>query len=125
MNNMNWLAVSPEILLLTMACVVALADLFVTSPKRRPTYLLTMLTLAGVAGLHIGFLDNPVSGYAMQGMLVTDPMGHLLALSATLAVMGTLVYAQVYAGDRDILKGELFSLSLFSLLGVSIMIAGN
>src|SRR5690606_8440996 len=61
----------------------------------------------------------------MQGMLVTDPMGHLLALSATLAVMGTLVYAQVYSGDRDILKGELFSLSLFSLLGVSIMIAGN
>ncbi|RZL10340.1 MAG: NADH-quinone oxidoreductase subunit NuoN [Rubrivivax sp.] len=125
MNNMNWLAVAPEILLLTMACVVALADLFVTCPRRRPTYLLTMLTLASVAGLHIGFLDNTASGYAMQNMLVVDPMGHLLALGATLAVMGTLVYAQVYSGDRDILKGELFTLSLFSLLGVSIMIAGN
>ncbi len=125
MNNMNWLAVAPEILLLTMACVVALADLFVTCPRRRPTYLLTMLTLASVAGLHIGFLDNTASGYAMQNMLVTDPMGHLLALGATLAVMGTLVYAQVYSSDRDILKGELFTLSLFSLLGVSIMIAGN
>ncbi|RRS05875.1 NADH-quinone oxidoreductase subunit NuoN [Aquabacterium soli] len=125
MNNMNWLAVAPEILLLAMTCVIALVDLFVTSPRRRPTYLLSMLTLACVAGLHIGYLDNPVSGYAMQGMLVTDAMGHLLALSATLAVMASLVYAQVYAGDRDILKGELFTLSLFSLLGISIMIAGN
>ena len=125
MNNMNWLAVAPEILLLAMTCVIALVDLFVTSPRRRPTYLLSMLTLACVAGLHIGYLDNPGSGYAMQGMIVTDAMGHLLALSATLAVMGSLVYAQVYAGDREILKGELFTLSLFSLLGISIMIAGN
>ncbi|HIV71450.1 MAG TPA: NADH-quinone oxidoreductase subunit NuoN [Candidatus Aquabacterium excrementipullorum] len=125
MNNMNWLAVAPEILLLAMACVISMVDLFVTSPRRRPTYLLSMLTLACVAGLHIGYLDNPVSSYAMQGMIVTDAMGHLLALSATLAVMASLVYAQVYAGDRDILKGELFTLSLFALLGISIMIAGN
>jgi len=122
MNNMNWLAVAPEIFLLAMACVVLLADLFVTCPQRRPTYWLTMLTLAGVAGLHIGYLDSGVSGYAMQGMIVTDPMGHLLALCATLAVMASLVYSQVYAAARDMLKGELFTLSLFSLLGISIII---
>ncbi len=125
MNNMNWLAVAPEIFLLVMACVVLLADLFVTCPQRRPTYWLTMLTLAGVAGLHIGYLDSEVSGYAMQGMIVTDPMGHLLALGATLAVMASLAYSQAYAAARDMLKGELFTLSLFSLLGISIMIAGN
>jgi len=125
MNNMNWLAVAPEIFLLAMACVVLLADLYVTCPQRRPTYWLTMLTLAGVAGLHIGYLDSGVSGYAMQGMIVTDPMGHLLALCATLAVMASLVYSQVYAASRDMLKGELFTLSLFSLLGISIMISGN
>ena len=61
----------------------------------------------------------------MQGMIVTDPMGHLLALCATLAVMASLVYSQVYAAARDMLKGELFTLSLFSLLGISIMISGN
>jgi NADH-quinone oxidoreductase subunit N len=125
MNNMNWLAVVPEMVLLGMACLVAMADLFSTSPRRRPTYWLTMLTLAMVAGLHMGYLDSSVSGYAMQGMIVTDAMGHLLALSATLAVMGSLVYAQLYAGDREMLKGELFTLSLFALLGISIMIAGN
>ena len=61
----------------------------------------------------------------MQKMVVTDSMGHLLSLCATLAVMGSLVYAQVYAGPRDMLKGELFTLSMFALLGISIMIIGN
>ncbi|HEX5311567.1 NADH-quinone oxidoreductase subunit NuoN [Aquabacterium sp.] len=125
MNNLNWLAVTPEILLLGMACLVALVDLFVTCPRRRPTYWLSLLSLAGVAGLHLAHIDNPASAYAMQGMVVTDPMSHLLSFCATLAVMASLVYAQSYAGDREMLKGELFSLSMLSLLGISIMIIGN
>jgi len=125
MTDLNWCAVTPEIVLLAMACVVALADLFVTCPKRTTTYLLSMASLAVVAGLHLNALDNGASVYAMQRMVVTDPMGHLLSLCATLAVMGTLVYARSYAGDRDMLKGELFSLAMLSLLGISIMIIGN
>jgi len=38
MNPMNWLVVYPEALLLLMACAVALVDLFVIDPKRRPTF---------------------------------------------------------------------------------------
>ncbi|RZL03017.1 MAG: NADH-quinone oxidoreductase subunit NuoN [Rubrivivax sp.] len=125
MTQLNWLVVAPEILLLAMACVVALVDLFVTHPRRLPTYILTMVSLAAVAGLHLGALDASTSSYAMQRMVVTDPMGHLLALCATLAVMASLVYAQTYADARDILKGELFTLSMFALLGISIMIIGN
>jgi NADH-quinone oxidoreductase subunit N len=49
-------------------------------------------------------------------------MGHLLSLCATLAVMATLTYAQAYAGDREMLKGELFSLSMLALLGIQVMI---
>ena len=124
MTDLNWLAVTPEIVLLGMACV-AILDLFVTCPQRKPTYFLTMLSLAVVAGLHLSALDSGASVYAMQRMVVTDPMGHLLSLCATLAVMGTLVYAQGYAASRDLLKGELFSLSMLSLLGISIMIIGN
>jgi NADH-quinone oxidoreductase subunit N len=59
-------------------------------------------------------------------MVVSDPMGNWLKLFATLAVMVTLVYGRPYAADRDMLRGgELFSLSLFSLLGMFIMISGN
>jgi NADH-quinone oxidoreductase subunit N len=53
-------------------------------------------------------------------------MGNWLKCFATLAVMVTLVYGRPYAGERDMLRGgELFTLSLFGLLGMFIMIGGN
>lgn len=125
MNSMNWLALYPEIVLLAMACVIALVDLFVESPKRTVTYVLTLLTLAVFGGMHALYFSMGQTLYAMQDMAVTDPMGHLLSCFATLAVGVGLVYARPYAADRDILKGELFTLALFTLLGISIMIAAN
>jgi NADH-quinone oxidoreductase subunit N len=125
MNAMNWLAVYPEILLLLMACVVALVDLFVTDPRRTPTYVLSLLTLAAVGAMHLAYFNGGLTHYAMNRMVVTDPMGHLLAFFACVAVAITLIYARPYAESRDILKGELFSLSLLSLLGISIMLSGN
>jgi NADH-quinone oxidoreductase subunit N len=125
MNNMNWLAIYPEILLLAMGCVVALVDLWVTDEQRRPTYWLTQLTLAVVGGMHFYYFDIGVTTYAMQGMVVADPMGHLLAGFACVATLITLVYARPYAGVREMLKGELFILSLFALLGISVMLSAN
>jgi NADH-quinone oxidoreductase subunit N len=58
--------------------------------------------------------------------VVSDPMGHWLKCFATIAVMVTLVYSRPYAADRDMLRGgEIFSLSLFALLGMSMMISGQ
>ena len=125
MNDMNWLAIYPEILLLAMGCVVALVDLWVTDEQRRPTYWLTQLTLAIVAGMHFSYFDAGLTTYAMQGMVVADPMGHLLAGFACVATLITLVYARPYAASREMLKGELFILSLFALLGINVMLSAN
>jgi NADH-quinone oxidoreductase subunit N len=122
---MNWAAVTPEIVLLTMACVIALVDLFVTDDERRPTFWLTQASLAAVALLHLARLDGAQSVYAMQGMFASDPLGHLLALFATIAVMITIGYSRAYIGAREMLKGEFFTLSLFSLLGVCVMVSAN
>ncbi|WP_168563195.1 NADH-quinone oxidoreductase subunit NuoN [Rhizobacter sp. SG703] len=124
-KDMNWLAVYPELVLLAMACVVAMVDLWVTDPKRTPTYWLTQATLAVVGGMHLLYFDAGFTVYGMQRMMVTDPLGHLLGFFAALAVMITLVYARPYAESREMLKGELFTLSLFSLLGISVMLAAN
>jgi NADH-quinone oxidoreductase subunit N len=125
MNDMNWLAVYPEIVLLGMACVVAMVDLWVTHPRRTPTYLLTQATLAVVAVMHWLYFDGGFTIYGMQHMVVTDPLGHLLGAFAAVTVMVALAYARPYAEHREILKGELFTLSLFSLLGISVMLAAN
>ena len=49
-DTLSWISVYPEIILLLMGCVVALADLYVKSPRRTATYVLSLLTLAVVAG---------------------------------------------------------------------------
>jgi NADH-quinone oxidoreductase subunit N len=125
MNPMNWPVVYPEALLLLLACAVVLVDLFVTDPKRRLTFWLTQASLAAVAALHWIFYDGGATNYGMQRMMVGDPMGHLLAFFATLAVMVTIAYAQPYIASREMLKGEFFTLSMFVLLGINVMCSAN
>ena len=120
------MTIYPEIVLLVMACVIALADLFVKSPKRTATYALTLLSLGGVAWLHALYADAGQTLYGFGNLVVSDPMGHWLKCFATIAVMVTLVYSRPYAADRDMLRGgELFSLSMFALIGMSFMISGQ
>ena len=126
MDNSSWMTMYPEIVLLVMACVVTLADLFVKSTKRTATYVLTLVSLGGVALLHAVYADAGQTLYGFGRMVVSDPMGHWLKCFATIAVMVTLVYSRPYAADRDMLRGgEIFSLSLFALLGMSMMISGQ
>ena len=122
---MNWSAIYPELLLLTMACVIALVDLFVTDAERRPTFWLTQATLVVFALMHFVMFDGERSVYAMQGLMVSDSLGHLLACFAAIACAVTVAYARPYIGARDMLKGEFFTLTLFVLLGVSVMVSAN
>ena len=125
-DNISWLAIYPEIVLLTMACVIALVDLGVRSPRRTGTYVLTLLTLAVVATLQGMYASSGNTFYGFGNMVVSDAMGNWLKCFATVAMMITLVYGRPYAADRDMLRGgEMFTLSMFALLGMFIMISGN
>ena len=125
MANMNLFAALPEIVLLVAACVILVADLFVPDERRNVTYGLSMAALAAVAAVLWLFLDNRVLTYAFNGMYVADPMTSVLKLFSVLAVGFMLVYAQGYARDRGMWKGELFTLTLFALLGIMLMISAN
>ncbi len=125
-DNISWLAIYPEIVLLTMACVIALVDLGVHSARRTATYVLTLLTLAVVAGLQAMYASSGNTFYGFGNMVVSDAMGNWLKCFATVAMMITLVYARPYAADRGMMRGgEMFTLSMFALLGMFIMISGN
>jgi NADH-quinone oxidoreductase subunit N len=124
MNAMNWSVIVPEIVLLTMACVVAVVDLFVEDPRRRVTFWLTQASFVAVAALHLWLMQDSAP-YGMQDMVVSDPMGHALSFFATVAMMVTLAYAQPYVASREMLKGELFTLAMFVLLGIQVMTAAN
>ena len=125
-DNISWLTIYPEIVLLTMACVIALVDLGVRSTRRTGTYVLTMLTLAVVAVLQGLYASSANTFYGFGNMVVSDAMGNWLKCFATVAMMVTLVYGRPYAADRDMLRGgEFFTLSMFALLGMFVMISGN
>jgi NADH-quinone oxidoreductase subunit N len=126
LDKSSLIVVSPEILLLVMACVIAMVDLGVKSRLRGLTYWLSMGSLAVVAYFTGSFAADNQTIYAFGTMVVSDPMGNWLKCFATLAMMVCLVYGRPYAGDRDMLRGgEMFTLAMFSLLGIFVMISGS
>jgi NADH-quinone oxidoreductase subunit N len=125
-DKISLIAVFPDLLLLLMGCLIPLFDLAVKSRTRTATYIVTMLTLAVVAALEANYAMTGQTLYGFGNMVVSDVMGAWLKCFATLALMVTLVYGRPYAADRDMLRGgEMFVLSLFSLLGMFVMISGN
>jgi NADH-quinone oxidoreductase subunit N len=125
-DKLSWIAVYPEIVLLIMACVIALADLWVTSPRRNVTHAITLLTLGVVAAMEAWYAATGLTFYGFGRMVVIDPMGAWLKCFASISLMVTLIYGRPYAADRDMLRGgEFFTLSLFALLGMFVMISGH
>ncbi len=125
-DNYSWITVYPEIVLLTLACAIAMIDLGVKSAGRTTTYMLTILTLALVALMQAQYAVSGLNQYGFSKLVISDQMGNWLKCFAAIAVLATLVYGRPYARDRDMLRGgEMFTLSLFGLLGMFIMIGGN
>jgi NADH-quinone oxidoreductase subunit N len=125
-DKLSLITIYPEIVLLVMACIIALVDLSTTDARRNRTYVLTLLTLTVVAFLTGMNAVNAQTIYGFGGMVVNDPMGNWLKCFATVALMVSLVYGRPYAGDRGMLRGgEMFTISMFALLGMFVMISGS
>jgi NADH-quinone oxidoreductase subunit N len=125
-DKLSWIAVYPEIILLVMGCAILLLDLWVKSPMRTLTHVLTLGTLGAVAVVAAAYAIGGSTYYGFGRMVVLDPMGSWLKCFSSIALMISLVYGRPYAFDRDMLRGgEFFSLSLFALLGMFVMISGH
>src|ERR1700739_3553787 len=125
MIHFTSLPIYPEIFLLLAASVVTLLGVGASEGRQKTTYIVAQVFLAVVALMHLDELQHGQTVYAMQRMVVIDPLGHLLALTAGLATMITLGFARPYLKSRDLLKGEFLSLAMFSLLGLSVMVSAN
>ena len=125
-DKLSWVAVYPEIVLLIMACLIAMVDLGVKTPRRNVTYALTLLTLAALAVMEASIALGGQTFYGFGNMVVVDSMGSWLKCFSCIALLVTVIYGRPYASDRDMLRGgEFFTLSLFALLGMFVMISGH
>jgi NADH-quinone oxidoreductase subunit N len=119
--------VLPEALLLFGACAVMLGDLFVRSERRDGSFwgAQAVLLVCAAMTVYIQVQSGTERYLLFNGLYVSDVMGNLLKLASCLAVSAALFYARQYLVDRGILRGEFFTLILFSLLGMMLMISAN
>ncbi len=114
----------PEIVVLTMAMVVLLADFFISAKNRILLYTLTQLTLLTAAFVLIK-THTPSVGYAFTAMWVDDSLGDVLKLMTLFGTFIMLVYTRQYMQLRGMYRSEYYALVLFALLGIMVMISGN
>lgn len=114
----------PELFLLTMVCVILVADLFISDDNRIFTYALTQATLIGCIAV-TWFTASAGPTYTFSGMFVADLMSDVLKLLTYVAVMVMLVYSRAYIAARGMFRGEFFVLLLFATLGMMVMISAN
>ena len=114
----------PEIFVATMACVVLVADLFVTEQRRGLTHTLALLVLvfAAIITLRV-MVPAGESVLAFSETFVRDRFSDVIKLFAYLVLAGVFVYAKHFLRSAGLFKGEFYSLSLFALLGVMIMLS--
>lgn len=134
----NIMLATPEMFLLAGTCFVLLADLFIKDSQRFITYLLAQIVLLVTAGLvFFGTTEmnliiaesaqatGKLGVTAFSDMFVLDPMAQVLKGSILLVTVGVLVYSREYLRSRDMYKGEYFTLTLFAVLGMMIMVSAK
>ncbi|MCG7945259.1 MAG: NADH-quinone oxidoreductase subunit NuoN, partial [Candidatus Thiodiazotropha taylori] len=60
-----------------------------------------------------------------DGSYIRDPMSDLLKVGVLLVTFITFLYAKDYLIQRDLFKGEFYTLGLFAVLGMTVMISAN
>ncbi|MEX0959919.1 MAG: NADH-quinone oxidoreductase subunit NuoN [Burkholderiales bacterium] len=113
-----------EIFLLIMACLILVADLFISERNRFLTYALTQAALILSAVILVGGASEDIV-YAFTGMFVADPLADVLKAMACLSVAVVLAYSREYLAPRGLYRGEFFVLSLLATLGMLVMISAN
>jgi len=122
--DLNLMPALPELFMSGAILVILMLDLFISDAKRGITYGLTLLTLALCALLQVkGYAATPV--HTFGGMFVNDPLSTLVKLAMYGSTAIVLVYSRQYIADRGLFRGEFFSLSLFALLGMNIMVSAS
>jgi NADH-quinone oxidoreductase subunit N len=125
MNGMSQFApATAEIFLVSAACVVLLADLFVPERRRVITFWLALAALLGTAACLL--LTAPDARIVtLSGAFVADPMSQVLKLFTVAVVAVTFLYSRDYLVARALFKGEYYVLGLFATLGIFVMISAH
>jgi len=126
MPNLNDIRImAPEFYLVGAACILLIFDAFM-KPKERP--LLHWLSIGVLlVGIYLVIAGQPAQTMtAFGGMFVRDGVAEILKIFVLLTTAIVFVYARPYLIDRKLVTGEFYTLMIFAVIGVMLLVsAGN
>ncbi len=124
MSLTDFLAAAPEMVMLGLICVVLVVDLFVDDENRHITYWAAMAALGITLWTIFETAPQGVT-VVFDGSYVSDSLSQVLKIATVGFVAIAFVYSRDYLRANDLHKGEFYTLALFGLLGMMIMISAN
>ena len=128
MNTTNMLLAAPEFWVLIMACVILIVDLFLREERRGIIHMLAMITLvfAAIITVRADYLSEGLrSATAFNGSFIRDPMGDVLKLFSFFVLGIVYIYSKFCLRQFRMFRADFYTLSLFALLGVMLLISAN
>lgn len=115
---------APEIVIASMASIILILNRYVSRISAWITYSLTQLTLviAFILTLHSFGLPSKA---IFHNSFIMDDIGNAIKLVLYVYAFFVFIYARKYLFQRDMIRGEYFVLSLFSILGMMVLISAR
>ena len=123
-TSIDFTMISPELFLVIATSAVLLFDLFANKNMQKNTYALSQLGLLGTAVfIYIIGQSDPVTIF--HGQYQHD--GITTVLQMTIVVLGIfiLLYSRHYVRERNMPFGEYYTLVLFSIFGMLVLVSAH
>ncbi|HEY6071820.1 MAG TPA: NADH-quinone oxidoreductase subunit N [Anaerolineales bacterium] len=116
----DYATILPVLVLTAWACVLLLVDLFIPAGRKGITAVLAVLGLALTLGLTLVQIGEQSLGF--NGMVVRDGFSIFLNALLLLSGMAGIALANDYLKRMSLERGEYYSLLLFSITGMMLMV---
>jgi NADH-quinone oxidoreductase subunit N len=123
-NLHDLVLLAPEDFLLGATCAILFIDLLLKQSQRALTHWLSIAALLGTLAVIV--LDREPAATAFNGAYIHDTIASVLKVFILGIVATVFVFARGYLRDRKLFIGEFYTLTLFSTLGMLLLVsAGN
>ncbi|MEE4245614.1 MAG: NADH-quinone oxidoreductase subunit NuoN [Kangiellaceae bacterium] len=114
----------PEILMLVLGCLVLLVDLYSKDREKQSCYILSQI---GLIIILLILINQTVTSRTVlyNGTFIVDGLARLLKAAIILISSVALIYARVFIRGRRFLRGEYYSLTIFAVLGMMVMVSAG
>lgn len=117
-----FMTLAPEIWLLITACILLLVDLFLSKKMQNIAFYFALIALFGAL-----FLILKLMGYGTETLFfesyIRDEIGNLLKFAICFFGIFVFLFSKLYVSEHKFIQGEYYSLCLFSILGMMVLVS--